>query len=55
MAFDTKGITIEINGDGSGFEKTLRKIKAETQGLDKEMSKVGRAMKIGRASCRERV
>lgn len=45
MAFDTKGITIEINGDGSGFEKTLRKIKAETQGLDKEMSKVGRAMK----------
>lgn len=45
MAFDTKGITIEINGDGSGFEKTLREIKAETQGLDKEMSKVGRAMK----------
>ncbi|WP_289683734.1 phage tail tape measure protein [Faecalibaculum rodentium] len=45
MAYDTKGITIEINGDGSGFEKTLRKIKAETQGLDKELSKVGKAMK----------
>lgn len=45
MAFNTKGITIEINGDASGFEKALRQVKAEVQGIDREMSKLTSAMK----------
>lgn len=47
MAFNVKGITIEINGDASGLEKALRSVKAETQGIDKQMSKVAKAMKSG--------
>lgn len=45
MAFNTKGITIDIGGDASGFEKAMRKTKHEVQGLDRELSKVSRAMK----------
>ncbi len=29
MAFNTKGITIDIGGDASGFEKAMRKTKHE--------------------------
>ncbi|WP_286072109.1 phage tail tape measure protein [Faecalibaculum rodentium] len=45
MAFNTKGITIDIGGDASGFEQAMRKTKHEVQGLDRELSKVSRAMK----------
>ena len=45
MAFNTKGITIDIGGDASGFEKAMRKTKHEVQGLDRELSKVSKAMK----------
>lgn len=45
MAFDTKGITIEINGDASGFSKALRSIKTEVSGVDHELGKLARAMK----------
>lgn len=47
MAFNVKGITIEINGDASGLERALRSVKAETQGIDKQMSKVAKAMRSG--------
>ena len=50
MAFNTKGITIDINGDASGFDQELRKIKQEVQGVDHEMSKLSRSMKMNGTS-----
>lgn len=45
MAFNTKGITIEINGNASGFEKELRKVKSEVQGVDQQLQKLSRSMR----------
>lgn len=45
MAFNTKGITIEINGDSKKLDEELRKVKQEVQGVDHEMSKLSRAIK----------
>lgn len=50
MAFNTKGITIDINGDASGFDQELRKIKQEVQGVDHEMSKLSRSMRMNGTS-----
>ena len=45
MAFNTKGITIEINGNASGFEQELRKVKSEVQGVDHQLQKLSRSMR----------
>lgn len=48
--FNTKGITIEINGETTGLDKALRKVKQETQGIDNEMKKLNASIKNNDAS-----
>lgn len=50
MPFTTKGITIEINGNTTGFDKALRRVKSKVQGVDHEMQKLSRSMKSGGSS-----
>lgn len=46
MAYNLKGITLKIGADISGLESQLRKIKAETSGLDKTFNNLKRSMKF---------
>ena len=41
-----KGISVKIDGDTTGFQKAINKIKSETAGLDKTMSKLKSSMKF---------
>ena len=41
-----KGISVKIDGDTTGFQKAINKIKRETSGLDKTMSKLKASMKL---------
>jgi TP901 family phage tail tape measure protein len=45
MAYSQKGITININGNATGFDQAMRKVKADVQGVQGEMSKLSRALK----------
>lgn len=41
-----RGISVKIDGDTTGFQKAINKIKSETAGLDKTMSKLKSSMKF---------
>nr|DAH44599.1 MAG TPA: minor tail protein [Caudoviricetes sp.] len=41
-----RGISVKIDGDTTGFQKAVNKIKSETAGLDKTMSKLKSSMKF---------
>ena len=41
-----RGIYVKIDGDTTGFQKAINKIKSETAGLDKTMSKLKSSMKF---------
>lgn len=41
-----RGISVKIDGDSTGFQKAINKIKSETAGLDKTMSKLKSSMKF---------
>lgn len=41
-----RGISVKIDGDITGFQKAINKIKSETAGLDKTMSKLKSSMKF---------
>lgn len=45
MAFNTKGITIDIDVFHGKFDEGLRKIKQEVQGVDHEMNKLSRTIR----------
>lgn len=41
-----RGISVKIDGDTTGFQKAINKIKSETAGLDKTMSKLKSSMRF---------
>lgn len=41
-----RGISVKIDGDTTGFQKAINKIKSETAGLDKTMSNLKSSMKF---------
>lgn len=41
-----RGISVKIDGDTTGFQKAINKIKSETVGLDKTMSKLKSSMRF---------
>ena len=41
-----RGISVKIDGDTTGFQKAINKIRSETAGLDKTMSKLKSSMKF---------
>ena len=41
-----RGISVKIDGDTTGFQKAINKIKSETTGLDKTMSKLKSSMRF---------
>lgn len=41
-----RGISVKIDGDTTGFQKAINKIKSQTAGLDKTMSKLKSSMKF---------
>ena len=41
-----RGISVKIDGDTTGFQKAINKMKSETAGLDKTMSKLKSSMKF---------
>lgn len=43
-----RGISVKIDGDTTGFQKAINKIKSETAGLDKTMSKLKSSMKFNK-------
>ena len=45
MSYNIKGITVKINGDASNLQREINKIKAETSGLDNQMSTLKKSMK----------
>lgn len=43
-----RGISVKIDGDTTGFQKAINKIKSETAGLDKTMSKLKSSMRFNK-------
>lgn len=46
MAGNIKGITIELNGDTTKLDKTLREVNKETRTVQRQLSEVERALKM---------
>ena len=43
---EVKGITIELNGDTTGLQKALNKVRQEAKNFDKELSYIDRSLKF---------
>ena len=46
MAYNLKGITLEITADSTGLQKEIAKIKSSVKGIDSTMSKLKNSMKF---------
>ncbi len=46
MAGNVKGITIQIKGDATQFEQSIKKVTAQTKSIDSELKKVNNALKF---------
>ena len=50
MATKVKGITIELNGDTTGLQEALRKVRNETKQLDTELNYINKSLKFNPTS-----